>query len=132
MVKENPDGTFTFKNGVTAKLVNGEYKLINKKVSPQTGGKVSLPSEYFGNMTKFYQDIPTNNDVVNPNAELPSGDVAREAIPTTQFGGNSYGNKLDYIYDIDTHESVSLFSNRGKELLKKYIRMSKKPNGTYY
>ena len=46
MVKKNSDGTFTFKNGVTARLVNGKYKLINKQI----GGRVSMPSEYFGNI----------------------------------------------------------------------------------
>ena len=130
MVKQNPDGTFTFKNGVTAKLVNGEYKLVHRNVS-QNGGKISLPSEYYGNMTKFYQDIPTNNEVVNPDASLPSGELARQAIPQTQFGGNS-AHKLDYIYDIYTKKQVSLFSEKGKQLLKKYIIMSKKPGGGYY
>ena len=130
MVRENKDGTFTFKNGVTAKLVNGQYKLVHRNIN-QNGGRVSMPSEYFGNMTKFYQDIPTNNQVVNPNAELPSGDLAREAIPSTQFGGKT-SHKLDYIYNIFTNKNVYLFSNEGKELLKKYITMSKKSNGDYY
>lgn len=130
MVKQNSDGTFTFKNGVTAKLVNGKYKLVHRNVT-QEGGKVSMPSEYYGNMTKFYQDTPTNNEVVNADAALPSGELAREAIPQTQFGGDSL-HKLDYIYDIYTKKQVSLFSDQGKQLLKKYILMSKKPGGGYY
>ena len=127
MVKQNSDGTFTFKNGVTAKLVDGQYKLVNRNVS-QDGGRVAMPSEYFGNMTKFYQDVPTNNEVVNMDAKLPSGDLAREAIPQT--GGDSH--KLDYIYDIHTKKQVSLFSDKGKQLLKEYILMSKKSDGSYH
>lgn len=130
MVKQNSDGTFSFKNGVTAKLVNGKYKLVHRNIN-QDGGRVSMPSEYFGNMTKFYQDVPTNNEVVNPNAELPTGELAREAIPATQFGGNK-SHKLDYIHNIFTNKSVYLFSDEGKELLKKYIIMSKNSSGGYY
>ncbi len=133
MVLKNSDGTYTFKNGVTAKLVNGKYELVHRNTHPQTGGRVSMPSEYFGNMTGFYKDIPTNNDVVNPNAELPGGgDLARSALPTSQQFGGSGEHKLDFIYDIHTNKKVYIFSNEGKNLLKNYIQMSKKQEGGYY
>ena len=134
MVRENADGTLTFKNGVTAKLVNGEYQLVQSSFK-QDGGRVAMPSNYFGNINSFYQDIPTNNEVVNPNSELPNGELAREAIPKTMEGhqeGGAEGHKLDFIYNIFTKKNVSLFSEEGKNLLKKYIVMSQKTDGSYY
>ena len=155
MVKQNFDGTFTFKNGVTAKLVNGKYKLINK----QMGGRVSMPSEYFGNITNLYSSQNTNNNNIDINNEIPSGDLAREAIPSTFNGGDKFDSdiysgssfdsnfdepdkinnavasqqtggdnlsKLNYIFDKKTNKKYNLFSEKGKQLLKSYVNQFKK------
>ena len=171
MVIKNDDGTYSFRNGVKAIKVNGKYKIINN----QEGGRVSMPSQYYGDINSIYSESAgVTKEVVNVNNTLPSGDLAREAIPSTFKGGNlgadakvnveadveegdvefysdsssfnsnfdeqkeekveqkkenelhtggeSDESKLNYIYDVKNNQKYSIFSQKGKMLLKSYIR----------
>ena len=68
--------------------------MINK----QTGGRVSMPSQYLGDTGHIYNNASVSNDVVDTNNQLPTSDLARNALPSTFKGGE---------YELASEDTVS-------------------------
>lgn len=115
MVLKNEDGTYLFQNGVTAKMINGKLKIINK----QTGGRVSMPSQYFGDINSIYNDASVSNDVVDMNNQLPTSDLARNALPSTFKGGEYELASEDSAGSSSFHSNFDEQSQNQKKDIKK-------------
>jgi hypothetical protein len=88
-------GFETFDETALPELNGTLGKMVEKSVG-QTGGRVSMPSEYFGVAQNFYTSNPAGT---NPSMGHPTNSIARPSLPETfpHVGGSNPNS--DAIFD---------------------------------
>jgi hypothetical protein len=90
-------GFETFEEGALSEFEAGLPNMITKSLG-QSGGRVSMPGEYFGTGTTHYANSP-NGPILSQVTDTVARPELTQTFPVPHYGGSSVNEVIDELYE---------------------------------